>query len=166
MPEESMNQEFRLKEIDEVRNYLIEKTNQNELMSKKNKKFCGVLNYIDHPLIVISTIIGCVSISAFASLVGIPIGIASSTIGLKTCLTTAGIKMYKSIIKKKRKKHDKIVLLAKSKLNSIAALISNASINSNTSHNEFVLVNNVLKEFSDIKEKLKILTINKSLNYI
>ena len=166
MPEKNMNQEFRLKEIDEVRNYLIEKTNQNELMSKKNKKFCGVLNYIDHPLIVISTIIWCVSISAFASLVGIPIGIASSTIGLKTCLTTAGIKMYKSIIKKKRKKHDKIVLLAKSKLNSIAALISNASINSNTSHDEFVLVNNVLKEFSDIKEKLKILTINKSLNYI
>ena len=74
--------------------------------------------------------------------------------------------MYKSIIKKKRKKHDKIVLLAKSKLNSIAALISNTSINSNTSHDEFVLVNNVLKEFSDIKEKLKILTINKSLNYI
>ena len=113
------------------------------------------MNYIDHPLIAISTITGCVSISAFASLVGIPIGIASSTIGLNTCLTTAGIKMYKSIIKKKRKKHDKIVLLAKSKLNSIEALISNASINSNTSHDEFVLVNNVLKEFSDIKEKIK-----------
>ena len=155
MPEESMNQEFWLKEIDEVRNYLIEETNQDELMSKKNKKFCGVLNYIDHPLVVISTITGCVSISTFASLVAIPIGIASSTIGLNICVTTAGIKMYKSIIKKKRKKHDKIVLLAKSKLNSIEALITNASINSNTSHDEFVLVNNVLKEFNDMKEKIK-----------
>ena len=47
-------------------------------MSKKHKE---VLNYINHSLIVISTITGCVSISAFASLVGIPIGIASSTIG-------------------------------------------------------------------------------------
>ena len=83
MPEENMNQKFRLKKIDEIRNYLIEEINRNELMSKKYKKFCRVLNYIDHWLIVISTITGYVSISAFASLIGIPIGITSYTIGLK-----------------------------------------------------------------------------------
>ena len=66
------------------------------------------------------------SISAFASLVGIPIGIKSSSIGLKICEITAGIKQYKSIIKKKKKKRDKIVVLEKSKLNSIAFLISKA----------------------------------------
>ena len=82
-------------------------------MSKKHKKVCRVLNYIDHSLIVISTITGCVSISAFASLVGIPIGITSSATGLKVRVITAGIKKYKSIIKKKKKNHDKIVLLAK-----------------------------------------------------
>ena len=60
---------------------------------------------------------GCISISAFASLIGISIGITSSAIGLKLLAITAGIKKYKSIIKKKKKKHDKIVLLAKSKLN-------------------------------------------------
>ena len=81
-------------------------------MSKKHKKVCRVLNYIDHSLIVISTITGCVSISVFASLVGIPIGITSSATGLKVCVITAGIKKYKSIIKKK-KNHDKIALLAK-----------------------------------------------------
>ena len=64
------------------------------------------MNYIEYSLIVISTITGYVSISAFASLVGIPMGIASSTIGLKICVITAEIKKYKSIIKKKRKKHD------------------------------------------------------------
>ena len=57
---------------------------------------------------------GYVSISAFASLGGIPIGIASSRVGLKICVVTPGIKKYKSIIKKKSKNHDKIVLLAKS----------------------------------------------------
>ena len=88
-------------------------------MSKKHKKVCRVLNYVDHSLIVISTITGCVFISAFASLVGIPIGITSSAIGLKVCVVTAGMKKYKSINKKKKKTHDKIVLLAKSKLNSI-----------------------------------------------
>ena len=54
-------------------------------MSKKHKKVCRVLNYIEHSLISIFTITGCISISAFASLVGIPIGISSSAIGLKIC---------------------------------------------------------------------------------
>ena len=114
------------------------------------------MNYIDHLLIIISTITGCVSISAFASLVGIPIGITSYSIGLKICAITVGIKKYKSIIKKKKKKHDKIVLLAKSKLNSIEVLISKALIDSNISHDEFVLIDNLLKkkEFYDMKEEV------------
>ena len=128
MSEENINQEFRLQKIDEIRNYLIEEMYRNELMSKKYKKICRVLNYIDHSLIVISTITGCVSVSTFSTLVGIPIGIARSTIGLKICVITAGIKKYKSIIKKKKKKHNKIILLAKSKLNSIEVLISKALI--------------------------------------
>ena len=61
-------------------------------MSKKHKKVCRVSNYIDHSLIAISTIIGCVSIADFSSLVSIPIGITSSAIGLKICVITAGIK--------------------------------------------------------------------------
>ena len=109
MAEENISQEFRLKNIDETRNYLIEEINRNELMSKKHKKVCTTLNYIEHFLILGSTITGCVSISAFASLVGIPIGITSSAIGLKICAITAAIKRYKSIIKKQKKKHDKIV---------------------------------------------------------
>ena len=133
----------------------MKKVKQNELMSRKHKKVCTTLNYIEHFLILASTITGCVSISAFASLIGIPIGITSSAIGLKICAITAGIKKYKSIIKKKKKKHDKIVLLAKSKLNSIEVLISKALIDSNISHDELVLINNVLKECNDIKQELK-----------
>ena len=72
-------------------------------MSKKHKKICTVLNYIDLLLIVISTITGCVSISAFTSLVVIPIRITSSAIGLKTCAITAGIKKYKPTTKKNKK---------------------------------------------------------------
>ena len=155
MPKENINQEFRLEKIDEISNYLIEEINQNKLMSKKHQKICKVLNYIDHSLIVISTITGYISVSVFRSLVGIPKGIASSIIRLKTCVITAGIKNHKSIIKKKKKKHDKIVLLAKSKLNSTEVLISNVLIDSNISHDEFVLTNNVLKQFYDMKEEIK-----------
>ena len=74
----------------------------------------------------------------------------------------AGIKKHKSIIKKKRKKHDKIVLLAKSQGNRIEVLISKALIDSNISNDELVLINNVLKKFYDMKEEIKkILMINK-----
>ena len=104
---------------------------------KKYLKKKKVLNYIDHSLIVNSTITECVLIFSFASLVRIPIGIASSTIELKICLITAGIKNYKSIIKKK-KKPDKIVLSAKSKLNSIEVLISEALTDSNISPHDLL----------------------------
>ena len=133
-------------------------------MSRKHKKVCATLNYIEHFLILASTITGCVSISTFSSLVGIPIGITGSAMGLKTCAITAGVKKYKSIIKKKKKKHDKIELLAKVKLNSIEVLISKALIDSVTSHDEFLLINNVRKERNDQKfTDLKNLTKNFSL---
>ena len=96
-----MIQIFRLKNVYETRNYFIEEIEQNELMSKKHKKVCTTLNYIKHFLILASSVAGCVSISAFASLLGIPVRIISSAIGLKTCAIATGIKKYKSIIKKK-----------------------------------------------------------------
>ena len=122
-------------------------------MCKKHKKVCGVLNYIEHLLILVSAVTGCVSISDFSSLVGIPVGITSSAIGLEICVVTAGMKKYKSIIKKKKKKHDKIILLAKYKLNSIEVLISKVLIDSNITHDEFVSTNNVLKEYDNMKEE-------------
>ena len=114
-------------------------------MNKQHKKVCRVLNYIDHLLILIPTVTGYVSIFAFAFLVGITIGNTRSEIGLKILVVTAGIKKYKSIIKKKKKKHDKIVFLARFKLNSIEVLISKFLIDSNISRDEFVLINNALK---------------------
>ena len=84
-----MNQEFGLEKIGETRAYVIKEINQNGLMSKKHKKVCRVLNYIDPLFIVISTTTGCVSISDFAFLVRIPTGITSSAIGLTICGITA-----------------------------------------------------------------------------
>ena len=133
MVEEHISQELRLKNIDETRNYFLSKT----------------LIYIKHFLILDSAITGCISISAFASLLGIPVGITSFAIGLKIYAITTGIK-YKSIIKKKKKRNDKIVLLAKAKLNAIEVLID-----SNISYDEFALINNMLKEYDDMKEEIK-----------
>ena len=105
---------FKLKKIDETRNYLLEEINLYDLMREKYKKTCKYLNYVEHLLILALTSTSCVSVSTFASLVCVPVGITSSAVGIKICAITAGIKKYKSIIKKKKKKHDKIVLLGKS----------------------------------------------------
>ena len=104
MAEKNISQWFRVKNIEETRNYFYEEIEQN------------ALNYIERSLTLASAVAGCISISAFVSLFDIPVGITGSTIGLKFCMITAGIKKFKSIINKKKKKHVKIVFLAKSKL--------------------------------------------------
>ena len=95
MVEENIIQEFRLKKINETRNYLLEEIQQNKLMSGEYEKVCTTLNYTEHFLILASAVTGCISISVYASLLGIPIGIMSSAIGLKICATAAEIKNEK-----------------------------------------------------------------------
>ena len=106
-------------------------------MSEKYKKTCKYSSCIKHWLIL-------ASIYAFASLVAISVGIKSSAVGIKSFAITAGIKKYKSVLKKKKKKHDEIVLLAKSKLNRVILIYIN--------HDEFVSVNNVLREYYKMKK--------------
>ena len=121
-------------------------------MSEKYQKTCKYLNYVEQLLILASTITGCVLISVFTSLVWVLVGITSSAIGIKIFGITAWIKKYKSIIKKKKKKKlDKIVLLRKDKLKAIEVLISKALIDSYISHDEFISVNNVLREYNEKK---------------
>ena len=88
MAKEKISQEFRLNEIDNIRNYFTEEIKQNELISKKNKKICKILNYMKNLVIFASIVNGCVSISAFASLVGILVDIASSAAAIKICVIT------------------------------------------------------------------------------
>ena len=92
-----------IKIIDQKRNYFIEEIKQNDLMSKKHKKslhdFKNTLSTY-----TLKFLWPCdISISAFASLVGVPICIACSAVGPKICVITARIKKYQSIIKKKKK---------------------------------------------------------------
>ena len=105
-------------------------------MSEKYKKTCKYLNYVEHLIILVLTVTDCVSISALASTVCVPVGITSSAIGIKICAITGEIKKCKSILKKKKKKHDKIVLLGKDKLNTIEFLISKALMDSYLCHDE------------------------------
>ena len=79
----------RVKNTNETRNYFLEEIEQNKFMSKNLKKFYTTPKYVEHFLILASTITGCILISAFDSLLVIPIGITSSAISLKICAIAA-----------------------------------------------------------------------------
>ena len=81
--------------------------------------------------------------------------ITSSPLPIKICAISAEIKKYKSVKKKKKKKHDKTVLLGKGKLNTIEVLISEALIDSYVSHDEFILANDVVRQYNEEKEEIK-----------
>ena len=115
-------------------------------MSRQYKKVCTTRNYIEHFLILTSTATGCTWIFARYSCRNYKF-----CNRIKNLCKNAGIKKYKSTIKKK-KKHNKIVLLAKSILNCIEVLISRTLIDSVISHDGFVLKSNVLRLYNEMKE--------------
>ena len=125
---------FRLSEIIGIENYFQQEINQRKSCSKKLNKYIAVFDYIDQALIVLSATSGGVSIISFTSIIGAPVGIASASFTLIFSLTTGIVKKLLNITRNKKKKHDKILILAKSKLNSIETLISQALIDMKISH--------------------------------
>ena len=138
---------FRLDKIGKIENYFHEEINQRKSCSKKLSKYVAAFDYIDKILIVLSATTGGVSICSFTSVVGAPVGIASASFTLIFSLTTGIVKKLLNITRNKKKKHDKILMLAKSKLNSIETLISQALIDMEISHEEFVTILKELQEF-------------------
>ena len=123
------------------------------MLSNKNKKVCTTLNYVEHFLTLIFAVTVCISISAFPSLIDISKGIMSYKIRLNICAIIARIKKYKSIIRKKKKKHDKIVLLAKTNLDCIKGLISRSLTDSCIERNYYHLID-VLRKYDYMKEEI------------
>ena len=129
---------FRLSEIIGIESYFHQEINQRKSCSKKLSKYVAAFDYIDKILIVLSATTGGVSIISFTSIIGAPVGIASASFTLIFSLTTGIVKKLLNITRNKKKKHDKILMLAKSKLNSIEALISQALIYMEISHEDLL----------------------------
>ena len=130
---------FRLYEIKKIENYFIDEINQRKSYSKKLSKYVTAFDYIDKILIVLSATSG-VSICSFTSIIGAPVGIASASFTLAFSLTKGIIKKLLSTTRKKKEKHDQVLILAKSKLNSIETLMSQALIDMDISHKEFIAI--------------------------
>ena len=125
---------FRLSQIIGIENYFHQEINQRKSCSKKLSKYVANFDYIDKILIALSATSSGVCIISSASVVGAPVGIASASFTLIFSLTTGIIKKLLSITRNKKKKHDKVLMLAKSKLNSIETLVSQAMIDMEISH--------------------------------
>ena len=134
---------FRLSEIIGIENYFYQEINQRKSCSKKLNKYVTAFDYIDKILIVLSATSSGACIISSASVVGAPVGIASTSFTLFFSLTTGIIKKLLSITESKKKKRDKILMLVKSKLDSIETLVSQALIDMEISHEE---VNAIIRE--------------------
>ena len=109
------NQEFRLNKISEIEEYFIGEIKERELMSKKLSKYISFFYYFDKSLIVLSLTSGNISIALFATVIGIPIGITSASLSLVFSLRTELVKKLLKATRNKKKKHNKIAILARIK---------------------------------------------------
>ena len=146
---------FRLSEIIGIENYFYQEINQRKSCSKKLNKYVTTFDYIDKILIVLSATSSGVSIISFTSIVGVPVGIASASLTSNFSLATGTVKKLVNITRNKKKKQDKILMLAKSKLNSIETLISQALIDMDISHEKFVTILNEKDKYERMKDNLR-----------
>ena len=148
-------QKFRLSEIMGIENYFHQEINQRKSCSKKLNKYVTTFDYIDTILIVLSATTSGVSIILFTSIVGAPVGIASAGLTLFFSLTTGIVKKLLNATRNKKKKLDKTLMLAKSKLNSIETIISQALIDMDISHEEFVTILKEKDKYEKMKDNLR-----------
>ena len=146
---------FRLSEIIGIEIFFHREINQRKSCGKKLSKYVSVFDYIDQALIILSATSGGVSIISFTSIVRTPVGIANASFTLIFSLTTGIVKKLLNITKNKKKKHEKVLMLAKSKLNSIETLISQALIDMEISHEEFITILKVKDKYEKMKDKLR-----------
>ena len=146
---------FWLDEISKIENYFIEKINERKSCGKKLTKSVAVFDYIDQALIALSATSDGVWIISFTSIVRAPVGIASASLKLFFSLTTGIVKKLLNITRNKKKKHDKILMLAKSKLNRIDTLVSQALIDMEISHEEFIAISREKDKYEKMKDNLR-----------
>ena len=133
----SNEQQFRLNKINKIKDYFLAEIRERKLISKNISKYIASLDYFDKSLNILSILSGSISIASFTTVIGAPAGIIGASCGLTFSITSGFVKKFLKTIRNKKKKHNKIVMLARSKLNSIESKISKALIDNEISHEDF-----------------------------
>ena len=131
-------------------------------MSKRLSKYIASFDYFDKSLILSYAISGSISIASFANVIGAPVGVASASFSIAFSITTGIVKNILKTAQNRKKKHNKIVMLARSKLNSIESKISEALINNEISHEDFETIINKGKNYQELKERITIMKSQRS----
>ena len=153
---------YRLDEINKIRDYFNNEIKERKGIIKKLNNYLVSFDYLDKIFIALSASFGTLSIASCASVVGTPAGIAGSSLTLIFTIGTGISKLLLNVTKKRKKKHNKIIVLAKNKLNMIDTLLSSALNDSEISHEEFTNIINEANIYENIKENIKELTIEPS----
>ena len=154
---------YRLNEINKVKDYFNNGINERKDINKKLNKYIVSFDYLDKIFITLSASFSTLSIASCATVVGLPVGIAGSSLTLIFTISTGINKSILQLTKKRKKKHNKIMTLAKNKLNMIDTLLSSALNDSKISHEEF---SNIITEKNmdeNIKENKKEIKEEKSM---
>ena len=146
---------FRLDEINKIKYYLNAEIKERKDIVKKISKYIVAFDYADKLFITLSASFGTLSIVSHATVVGIPVGIAGASLTVIFTVTTAVVKKILNITRKKKKKHNKIITLAKNKLNIIETLISQALTDFDISHDEFSKIIYEKNNYEQIKNNIR-----------
>ena len=159
---------YRLDEINKIKDYLNSEIKERKDIIKKISKYIVALDYAEKLFITLSASFGTLSIASYAVVVGIPAGIAGASLTLIFTVTTGVVKILLNITRKKKKKHSKIIALARSKLNIIENLISQALTDFEITHEEFSKIiyekNNYEQTIDNIKSVKSVDDLNKENN--
>ena len=150
-PNLSDQTQFTLNKINEIKDYFIAEIRKIEAMNK------GLSKYIDKALIVLSATSGGVSIASFASVIGVPVGIAGTSFSFTFSVTTGIITKLLKTTRDKKKKHNKTVMMPRSKLNSIETMMSKVLIDSEISHKEYATIINEEEKYRRLKEDTRMM---------
>ena len=158
----SNEQQFRLNKINEIKDYFIAEIRERELMSKNLSKYIASFEYFDKSLIFLSVATGSISLASFVTVAGAPVGIMSSSCSLIFSITTGFVKKLLKTTRNKKQKDNKIVMLARIKLNSIESKMSEALINNEISHEDFMTTLNEEKKYRELKESIRVMKSQRS----
>ena len=146
---------YRLDEIHKIRDYFNNEIKERKDIIKKLNKYLVSFDILDKIFITLSVSFGTLSIASYASVVVIPAGITGASLTLVFTIGTGISKSLLKLTKKRKKKHNKIIALAKNKLNMIDTLLSSALNDSEISHKKFTNIINEANIYENIKENIK-----------
>ena len=159
---------YRLDEINKIKDYLNSAIKERKDTIKKSSKYIVAFDYADKLFIILSALFGTLSIASYATVVGIPAGITGASLTLIFTVTTGVVKTLLNITRKKKKKHNKIIALVRSKLNIIENLVSQALIDFEITHEEFSKIiyekDNYEQIIDNIKSVKNVYELNKENN--